>query len=447
MKNFLVTLLVLFISACGGSGDTDSLIQTVEQNKLNITSLVLKSKFTQTLVPANTPGAIPTFYFTGGDSEQIIVTGLNENGEEFSLSSVTLSIVGGGASTIDSNGVLKLENLADISSKTIVVQADYSSISSTANIIISTFHLQANGLNLLINNNIVNSLTETVTVCDQTAFTATGVFDDGSTRTLTRKIDWPNSIANADVNNVKFDVSDRSNPLFSSHTNTDININVPPVPYKLSVSYNSLYDSQTAIVDMQVNQGDFSGMKITPTSSLIKLSSKQSLSLTANLNGQSQSNFETKAKWLSDNPTIVEVNSATGEVTGKSVGGPIDVTASCGGEVQISRVTVNNPVLLFVEIRDSRSIKTDSILFPITTGVSKTTKLTLYAHYNDGSVENVSTKVAANTWSLVIESAGANAITINANNGIVTANAQGIVVITATYQGKEDTIRFTVTEK
>jgi len=104
---------------------------------------------------------------------------------------------------------------------------------------ISTFHLQDNGLNLFINNNPgkVSPDIEAVTVCDTVAFSATGVFADGSTR----KIDWPASI---NVANAKFDVSDSNNPVFSAHSNATCKLDVT-------------YDPQTTSVSILVSEGTF----------------------------------------------------------------------------------------------------------------------------------------------------------------------------------------------
>jgi len=177
-------------------------------------------------------------------------------------------------------------------------------------------------------------------------------------------------------------------------------------------------------------------MVLTPVSKTVILNDKESLLLSANLNGQVQSNFENKAKWISADATIAEVDAETEEVTAKLVGATM-ITGSCG---------IERRPLSFIQIRDANSNVIQSIDFTINKGVAKNTRLTLYAHYSDGSVVNVSTMVAGNRWSSVLISGFDGAITINANNGVVTANSQSRSEITAKYKNRVDTVIFTVIE-
>jgi hypothetical protein len=416
----------MVLTACGGGGNTKTLKQVVEQNKLNVVSLVLNSKYTQTLVPANTPGSIPTFYFPHNDSsEQITVTGITENGEEVSLSNIKFSIIdnsGGTFNTIDDNGNLTLETLGVTTTKQITVQAEFSSLIGTATVMISSFPLQANGLLLYVNSTAAGA-SYTATVCDTTLLEARGVFSDGSTRTITRKIDWAASNVSTDA---KFDVTDLSKPLFSSHTNTT---------YPLAVTY----DAQTTNLNMIVEQGSFTNMVISPTSKILPVGSTQLLSLSATINNQQKTKLETLAKWTTADATIVDVNASTGLVSGVALGGPITITGQCGDDIQTSSVTVKVLELNSIEIRTASSVASDLITFNITAGNPETHKLTLYAHYSDGSEANISSDTSNINWSINLNNGLSGAITID-STGIVTATLQGDATVFAIYKAKADSI-------
>jgi len=427
LNKFYTLILVILITACGGGGDTKTLKQVVEQNKLNIQSLVLTSKYTQTLDPVNTPGAIPTYYFTHGDStEQITVIGINDKSEEISLSNVHFTITdnAGETSTIDDDGNLILESLANNTTKQITVQAEFGSLTGTATVIISSFHLQASGL-LLYNNGSAAGTSFAATVCDTTLLEARGIYDDGSTRTITRKITWADSNAST---NAKFDVTNLSKPLFSSHTNAT---------YPLAVTY----DSQTTNLDIVVSQSGFTtdSMVISPTSKILQVDGTQLLSLSGTINNVQTTNLETKAKWTSADATIVDVNSSTGVVTGKLLGGPITITGICGSETKTSSVTVKTLELISIEIRTASSGVSELITFNITAGNPETHKLTLYAHYSDGSESNISSDTTNINWSLNLGTGLAGAIKVD-SSGIVTATLEGDGTVFAIYKGKSDRI-------
>lgn len=432
LKFLFILFLSAMVSACGGgSGDTKALRQVVEQNKLNIVSLVLNSNLTQTLNPVNTVGTTPTYYLPHAvNNEQITVTGINESGEEIALTNIDFSLIDNtataGSTTIDANGNLSLETLVDDTIKQITVQADFATVSATANIVISSKHVSTGGLSLLINDTNVNNSQQPVTVCDSIALTATAIFDDGSTRGITRKISWPATISDA---NAKFDITDTNTPLFSAHTNALYNLV-------------TTYDGQTENVDLNVTQTGFSNIVVSPVSQTLQIDGTQVLTLTADINGQQKSGLQTNAKWSTADAAIVDVDSATGVVTGKALGGPITITAACGDDSTTSSITVDKGELVSVEIRDSAKNPSDAIIFNITAGQPETTQLSLFAHYSDNSVVDISSDTANITWEILVLS---GVISVN-TSGLVTASSAGTATVTAAYMGLSDTIVISVTE-
>ncbi|MFV1982919.1 MAG: hypothetical protein ACC657_05200 [Thiohalomonadales bacterium] len=452
-KKFLILILLTTITACGGSGDTKVLKQIVEQNKLGITSIVLKSKLTQTLIPDNAGSTTPTFYFYHGDSEQITVTGFNEEGNEIALSNISFSIIDesstAGASTINDNGQLLLETFNDATTiKNITVQAKFGSVTGTALVKISSFPITTGGMSLWINNSQVDGTTKTVTVCDSTALEARAIFNDPtpSTRIITSKINWPGSIDANDISNVKFDITDLNNPLFSSHTNS---LNAT-TPYKLTVNYLGYTPAPT--VDFIVEQGSFSNMVVSPTSKTLEVGDTQLLSLTANINNKQQTNLETTAKWTTADVNIVDVNPDTGLVTAKAIGGPIIITAGCGTATQTSNITVEVLTLEYIKIHDfdKTVVKNGTIEIKLPTGTTKTTQLTLFAHKKSSTntevVSEITSEISSITWSVEPKSSVAGNITID-DKGLVTIKGAGDVKVNVEYKGNKntDTVNIIVT--
>jgi len=426
IKRLIISVLLFMLAACGGgSGDTTGLKQSVEQNKLNITSITLNSNFTQTLVPVNSAGVTPKFYFIHGDnSEQITVTGFNDNGENKPLTTASFSLLNStGSTTIDQDGRLILETLAGANmTKEITVQATFGSLSNTATIVISSYSVQAGGLSLLINNNIVNGLTQEVPVCYSQPIAAKASYGDGSTRTVTQKVIWSNSTAD---NNAKFNVANPSNPLFSAHTNNGYLLTVP-------------FDGQSETVTMNVSQVGLSNFAISPTSKTLQLGVTQLLSLSGLINNVTTTGLETTAKWSSADSNIASINTATGVVTGKALGSA-DITATCGSVTQISSITVNQIELQSVEIRDNFGNSQSVINFSLQVNEVQTKRLSLYAVYTDGSEGNVSFDDS------IVWSDNGNKVTLSVNidtdKGLVTARGADKIIVFATYRGFSDSIR------
>ena len=440
LLHFSLALLVLFLSACEPGGDTTKLKQQIEKNRLSIVSLTIKPQYTQTLDPVSAAPATPQYYFDHNDTEQLQVLGLTESNEEVELSGVSWSLEdttdSTGKTTIAPTGLLTTETLAASQTKQITVNADFAGLKASADIIISSHPLVAGGLSIKLNDLIINNTTQTVVVCDTTSLKAEGLFEDGSRRDITSKIDWSAALSDT---NARFIPRDPNNAVFTSHTNGS---------YTLSPSYKS---QASATLDLLVAQTGFDNLSIDPGSVTLTTGNTYALQLNADIDSGSGSinrNITQYAKWSSADPSVFTVSNA-GLLSGMKAGGPLDVTATCGSASISSSVTVNdeNPVMS-VKIRDVNLnvITGQQLYFNNATATGETINLKLIAILQDGTEVDVTTDTDT-IWTVrTFPSLGDPISVDNADNkGLVSAIATGTAEVVATYQNHDDDLVVVVT--
>jgi len=435
LTKILSGLLILLLTACGQGGDTEELKQTVEQNKFNITSLVIKPVFTQTLNPLTNPPDKPVYYFDHDDTEKLQVFGITATNDEIPLSNIIWSLGdSSGSSGIDQNGVLTTEALPANQTKTISVNAGFAALNGSADIVISSYPLSPAGLSIKIGDSVVNDTTQDIVVCDSLAFSAQGSFEDGSIRDITTKIDWTKAINN---NNAKFVVSEQNEAIFSSHTNAN---------YILQADYKA---QATASLDLSVSQTGFHNFTINPKQLTLAPDETYALQLGADIdtgNGNVEHDVSNTAKWVSGNDSIITVDDA-GLVTAISEGGPVEVMAQCGS-VSISTsisVAIDNTIL-YVKILDENYNNIDYKELAITNNVGGTVNLKLRAYMQDGSTLDVTTDENT-TWEIRTLPGLGDPISVNNTDdkGLVTAIASGTAEVVAKYNNREDDITVIVT--
>lgn len=423
-------LMVFLVSACGPTGDTEGLKQKVEKNRLNITSVIIKPQYTLTLDPVSVSPANPKYYFEHNDAEQLQAFGVTDSNDEILLSDVTWSITDNsntaGATTISQAGLLNTESLTANQSKDIAINIDFADLTATADIVISSYPLVTGGLSIKINDVVVNNTNQSTPVCDTTSLKAEGLFDDGSTRDITSKINWSAALADS---NARFSTIDPNAPVFSSHTNAI---------YTVTPDYKG---QGTASVDFDVSDTDFSNFSIDSSSVSIASEETHTLSVTADIGGSS-ANVSSQAKWSSADTAIFTVNDS-GVVTGIATGGPIDVTAQCGSASVTSSVTVNiDNTIMYIEILDENSDSTDlkNLI------VNNTVNLKLRVYKTDGSTQDITTD-ADTSWEIRLIPDEGDPITVNSTDdkGLVTAVAVGLATVVAKYKGRQDELNVRVT--
>lgn len=345
------------------------------KNKLGISALIIKPKHTRTLEPLTSPPDNPKYFFDHNDSEQLQAFGITESGDEIVLSDVSWSLSDesdtAGATTINQDGRLTTETLAANQSKEISVRISYASLAASADIVISSYPLSINGLAIKIDNIPVNDTTQNMVVCDSTSFTAEGQFEDGSTRDITNKIEWPNAITDS---NAKFITDDPNIAVFSSHTNAT---------YTIEPDYKG---QGSASMNLAVAQDGFGNFTINTTSLSLLTDETFVLQVYADIDDGGDDinqNVSSRAKWTSADNNVVSVDD-TGLVTAIAEGGPLDVTAQCGSATVAASLTVsidNN--IASIKIRDENSNDIDYKQLFITSGSGETVKLQLWVKMYD----------------------------------------------------------------
>lgn len=438
LRNKILMPLVFLLAACGPSGDTEELKQTIEQNKFGITSILIKPKHTQTLDPVNSPPATPQYYFDHDDTEALQVFGITNADEEILLTDITWAITDtsdtAGDTTINSNGVLTTEALPDNQTKQITVTAIYATLTASAEIIISSYPLVQNGLLLKIGDTVVNDTSQDLTVCSDLVLTAEGQFEDGSTRDITYKIDWSEAIIDSNVN---LTLNDNDELVFSSHTNQD---------YTITPSYKE--QGSTSLI-LSVSQTGFQELLISPSTILIAPDDTATLSATAEIdtNGSYlRQDVGANAQWTSADESIVSVDDS-GLITGHIEGGPVEVSAQCGTALVTSlvSVTVNNTVL-YIKILDEDGGSITRKDLTITDNTGEVVNLKLRAYMYDGRELDITQDEDTN-WEIRTIPDSGNPITVNNTDdkGRVTAIAAGKAEVVATYKDRTDDLLVIVT--
>ena len=435
LVSLLLMLTSLWLAACGQKGDTEGLKQNIQQSTYNITSLTIRPTYTSTLSPLTTPPANPKYYFGHSDTEHLQAIGITDANDEIILKDILWSLTDdsntAGSTSISQAGLLSMEMLAANQIKNVSVKATFGSLTATADIAISSYPLSTNGLSIKINNNVVNNTAQTVVVCDTKSLHAEGVFDDGSSRDVTSKINWASALADS---NAKFVTTNPKLAVFSAHTNAT---------YAVTADYKG---QGTASVNLLVAQTGFSNMLLSSSSVSINTGDSKSITATANIDsgsGSVNTDVSQRAKWVSANTSIFTVNSS-GTIKGIAKGGPVVLTASCGSDSATSSITVGQDnTIQSIEILDSdfSSISQKTIV------INTTVNLKLRLHKTNGTTEDITASGETN-WEVRDIPDLDEPITVNNtdNKGLVTATAVGVAEVVAKYKEHETDLLINVTE-
>ncbi len=254
-----------------------------------------------------------------------------------------------------------------------------------------------------------------------TLVTATGSFNNGTSRDISRVLSWSPadaSFVNVSTSNVN---SAWLRPLKVNSTSGTIITATAPT---------ASGTAKTATTTVTVTDPTLSSVTLSSGTLGIIAGTGGRLSLTANFNGSSQ-DVTAVATWSSDQTSKITVENGVvngGRVTGVAAGSAI-VTASYGGKSATSTVTVTAPLLQSLTISGSNSFTAGNQF-----------SFTATALYGDGSQVNVTDLTS---WSMdkvnVAVIAG-----IASQPGRFVAVDSGSTIITATFNEKSDTKTITV---
>jgi uncharacterized protein YjdB len=223
---------------------------------------------------------------------------------------------------------------------------------------------------------------------------ATGVYSDGSTRTITADVSWSsNAAAVATVS--------------AGHV-----VAVTPGVATLTATLAGV--SATAAV--VVTGATVVGLEITPPSATIPLLQTAALTANGTLSDGSSANVTQQATWTSSNPLVASVSNASGtrgQVTGL-LPGTATITATVNGRTATTTVTVTVALLVSAQLSPA------TVTLPSGTSLP----LSVIGTFSDGSTADLTSQASF--------SSSNSAVAAVAANGIVTANASGAATITAT---------------
>ncbi|HTC95885.1 MAG TPA: Ig-like domain-containing protein [Terriglobales bacterium] len=231
-------------------------------------------------------------------------------------------------------------------------------------------------------------------------FTATGTYTDNSTQDLTNSATW--SVNNPSV----------------------ISVNNTGLGTCKQVGDGSQVSAASGIVNgsatLNCGPPNLTSITVTPANSTIANGTNQNMVATGHYTDNTTQNLTGLAAWSSSNTAIATIVNipglgTNGQVTGKTQGGPVTITASYNSVNGTTNLTVGPPNLVSIAVTPASPI------------VSKgnTQQFTATGTYTDNSTQNLTNTA---TWSSSTGVVG----TINASTGLATAVSIGTTTITAT---------------
>jgi 6-phosphogluconolactonase (cycloisomerase 2 family) len=250
----------------------------------------------------------------------------------------------------------------------------------------------------------------------QPRFTATGVFSDNSTHSLTNAVVWSSSA-----------------PAVASISNAT-GFNGVATTQKAGVTtITATLGGVSGSTTLTVNTATLVSIAVTPATATAAVGTTQQFSAIGTYSDQSTQNLTAVAAWSSDATPVAAISNATGSqglATAQSPGS-VTITAAVGNVSGAGTLSVTAMALVSIGLTPSSST--------IANGTGQ--QFTAIGIYSDNSTQGLT---AAVTWS---SSAPAVAAVSNAagNNGLATAAGAGTTTITATLGGISASTPLTVT--
>ena len=167
---------------------------------------------------------------------------------------------------------------------------------------------------------------------------------------------------------------------------------------------------------------------VTPSPVSLAKGTTQPLTATATYTDATTGNVTQTATWTTANAAVATVTTTgtRGVVTAVDTGGPVNVTASLGGQSGSTAVTVTGPVVTSVAVTPAPP----ATILDVAKGLAL--QLRAVATYSDATTANVTSAAA---WSPTTGSAIATVSDAGTTKGLVSTLGVGAQAITATYSG------------
>ena len=244
-----------------------------------------------------------------------------------------------------------------------------------------------------------------------TQLTATGTFNDGSTRNLTRQVTWSSS--DTTVATVASGIA-TGQARGSSGSGTTI--------------ITAVLGSMSASVNFTVTNATISSISVTPSGATIPIGAQKSFKATGLFSDSTTQDITANSKWTSSNPSVATLGSgggATLTATGVAAG-TANINASFGGVNGFTTLTVNSATLVSLALSP-----TNTILSP-----GSSAGYNAIGTFSDGSQRSMNgvvtwtssdTQVATVSQSGTVTGQSAGTAIISVQSGSISATA-GLVV-------------------
>ncbi|HEX8710663.1 MAG TPA: Ig-like domain-containing protein [Terracidiphilus sp.] len=335
------------------------------------------------------------FTIASGQNKQLSAQAVYDDGSTADVTSqVAWSSATPTAATVDSNGLV-----TGVSAGSSVITASLDSKQSTAQAAVTAAQLQSI---------TVTPASASIATGQTQAFTANGIFSDGSTTDITNSVTWSSSAENIAAINA-----------------TGLATGVSAGSAKIVATSGSVLSSP---VSLTVTPAVLTEIDISPDGQAIPVGGQYPLSLTGTYSDNTTQTIN-GATWSSSDSTLASVDN-TGIVSGlaNSNNSPVTITANFGGMSTTATVYITSAAPVSLQ------------LTPASASIAKGTTVQFSANvvYTDGSIQPV-------TAGVVWQSSSASTAAVSLG-GLATALAPGQATITATYDSLTATASLTVTE-
>jgi uncharacterized protein YjdB len=222
-------------------------------------------------------------------------------------------------------------------------------------------------------------------------FTATGTYNNGTTKNLTSTATWTSSTTS-----------------IATVSSSGLATSIAQGTATITATSGTISGSATLTVTAAV----LTSMAVTPSTASIGVSSTQQFTATGTYSNGTTQNLTTTASWTSSATSIATIKIHTGVATGVSAG-TATISASLGTVHGTATLTVTTTVLTSISVTPS----------PASVAAGNTQQFTATGNYSNGTTQNLTTTA---TWT----SSNLSVATV-ASGGLSTAIAQGTTTITA----------------